>query len=58
MKPITNAWALREVYFDDNGEPIMYREPEHEHAPVAYIYREGKWSKTPLYTVYSVEENT
>jgi arsenate reductase-like glutaredoxin family protein len=28
MKPITNAWALREVYFDENGDPIMHREPE------------------------------
>jgi hypothetical protein len=28
MKAITNAWALREVYFDENGEPGMHREPE------------------------------
>lgn len=24
----TNTWVLREVYFDEAGEPTMHREPE------------------------------
>ena len=24
----TNTWVLREVYFDEDGEPTMHREPE------------------------------
>lgn len=26
--PVSNTWVLREVYFDEDGEPTMHREPE------------------------------
>ena len=29
------GWKLREVYFDEHGEPIMHREPAQE--PVAWV---------------------
>ena len=35
--PVISAWSLREVYFDENGEPVMHRtaaKPEQE--PVAW----------------------
>ena len=27
MTELRNTWALREVYFDDDGNPSMHREP-------------------------------
>ena len=30
--PYINQWALREVFFDDEGHPIMSREPEQPEA--------------------------
>jgi hypothetical protein len=40
-EPVISAWSLREVYFDEDGEPLMHRsqpaaEPEQE--PVAYYH--------------------
>jgi len=26
-EPVISAWSLREVYFDDDGEPSMHRSP-------------------------------
>jgi|GEM_PF-4190830 len=55
------GWKLREVYFDEHGEPIMHREPAQE--PMAWIveFENGEQelhfdaqsvgeTQTPLYT--------
>jgi hypothetical protein len=26
-EPVISAWSLREVYFDEDGEPLMHRSP-------------------------------
>ena len=35
QEPVINGWKLREVYFDEHGEPTMHKEPAQE--PVAWI---------------------
>lgn len=45
QKPITNQWAIREVYFDEDGEPSMHREVKQD--PVAWMDREGDLYKMP-----------
>jgi len=27
QEPVISAWSLREVYFDEDGEPVMHRSP-------------------------------
>jgi hypothetical protein len=27
QEPVISEWSLREVYFDDDGEPLMHRSP-------------------------------
>jgi len=41
QEPVISAWSLREVYFDDDGEPIMHRSPpaaQPEQEPVAKLF--------------------
>lgn len=36
QEPVISKWVLREVYFDEDGEPVMHRSPpQPEQAPVA-----------------------
>jgi hypothetical protein len=42
--PHINRWALREVWFDDNGEPSLHREPE-QASPVAAEVRRATGTK-------------
>ena len=49
-KAVISAWSLREVYFDEDGEPSMHRSPpaaQPEQEPVAYYHpRNGfYWAK-------------
>jgi len=40
QEPVISAWSLREVYFDEDGEPSMHRSPTAapEQKPVAYYH--------------------
>jgi hypothetical protein len=40
QEPVISAWSLREVYFDEDGEPSMHRSPPAapEQEPVAYYH--------------------
>ena len=41
QEPVISAWSAREVYFDEDGEPVMHRSPpatEPEQEPVAYYH--------------------
>lgn len=40
-KPHINCWAIREVWFDENGDPGMHREPQ-ERPPVGHVIRRGR----------------
>ena len=39
QEPVISAWSLREVYFDEDGEPSMHRSPPAapEQEPVAWL---------------------
>ena len=40
QEPVISAWSLREVYFDEDGEPSMHRSPPAapEQEPVAFYH--------------------
>jgi hypothetical protein len=43
QEPVISKWVLREVYFDEDGEPVMHRSPpQPEQEPVA-IKRMKEW---------------
>jgi hypothetical protein len=43
QEPVINGWKLREVYFDEHGEPIMHRELAQK--PFGYL----SISDTPIF---------
>jgi hypothetical protein len=40
QKPVISKWSLREVYFDEDGEPLAHRSPP-EQEPVAWRWKLG-----------------
>ena len=51
----TNGWSLRYVYFDEDGIPLMYREPEERN----FCPRCGKpVNLTTIHTCAPPQENT
>jgi hypothetical protein len=53
---VTSGWSLRYVYFDENGIPLMYREPEERN----FCQRCGKRTAdlTTIHTCTPPRENT
>jgi hypothetical protein len=53
---VTSGWSLREVYFDEDGEPSMHREPEERN----FCSRCGKRTAdlTVIHTCTPPRENT
>ena len=50
---VTRGWSLRYVYFDENGIPLMHREPEQSN----FCPRCGKRTKD-IHTCTPPQENT
>jgi len=53
---VTSGWSLRYVYFDENGIPLMHREPEERN----FCQRCGKRTAdlTTIHTCTPPRENT
>lgn len=53
---VTSGWSLRYVYFDENGIPLMHREPEERN----FCPRCGKRTADPttIHTCTPPQENT
>jgi hypothetical protein len=53
---VTSGWSLRYVYFDENGIPLMHREPEERN----FCQRCGKRTAdlTTIHTCTPPQENT
>jgi hypothetical protein len=53
---VTSGWSLRYVYFDENGIPLMHREPEERN----FCPRCGKRTAYPttIHTCTPPQENT
>ncbi len=41
-EPVISAWSLREVYFDEDGEPLMHRSPPAAQRPWVGLTDEDK----------------
>jgi len=42
QEPVISAWSLREVYFDEDGEPLMHRSPPAAERPWVGLTDEDK----------------
>lgn len=52
MTELRNTWALREVYFDEHGNPSMHREP----VPMTDEQRAASWFGSPVDASWAAED--
>ena len=43
QEPVISKWVLREVYFDEDGEPVMHRSPPQPEQEPVTIKRMKEW---------------